>query len=259
MFCQYCFCKYSPPCCQCGTAVHHVLQKSSLVSGTHAFGRQHALLAGLALTRAHCCTVTSPPPPPRSVHSSSVHLCFSCCCCCCSGQEVTPEQAASLQALLEGSLLCNDSALSKDEATGQYIPNGAPTEVSLITAAVKAGMQPEALKQAKPRVASVPFESEHKVCVCRLHWLCTLFVCCACSCVMHGDVKGSGASFSQPAYGAMPACCVGCIQFQTCMHPTAINTNDSPEHCVLYVVAHTHAMPACACLSACMPSNPAVP
>jgi hypothetical protein len=81
----------------------------------------------------------------------------------CSGTEVDAGQAASLQALLEGSLLCNDSALSKDDATGQYIPNGAPTEVSLITAAVKAGLQPDALKQAKPRVASVPFESEHKV------------------------------------------------------------------------------------------------
>jgi magnesium-transporting ATPase (P-type) len=96
----------------------------------------------------------------------------------CSGTEVDAGQAASLQALLEGSLLCNDSALSKDDATGQYIPNGAPTEVSLITAAVKAGLQPDAVKQAKPRVASVPFESEHKVrgrctCLCWQHsWCC---------------------------------------------------------------------------------------
>lgn len=81
-----------------------------------------------------------------------------------SGQEVTQEQTACLQALLEGSLLCNDSALSKDDATCAYTPNGAPTEVSLITAALKAGLQPKALKNAKPRVASVPFESEHKVC-----------------------------------------------------------------------------------------------
>lgn len=86
-----------------------------------------------------------------------------CCAVLCSGQEVNSEQTVALQALLEGSLLCNDSALSKDETTGHYTPNGAPTEVSLITAALKAGLQPSALKQAKPRVASVPFESEHKV------------------------------------------------------------------------------------------------
>jgi Ca2+-transporting ATPase len=81
----------------------------------------------------------------------------------CSGQEVSSEQTTALQALLEGSLLCNDSALSKDETNGHYIPNGAPTEVSLITAALKAGLQPDTVKQQKPRVASVPFESEHKV------------------------------------------------------------------------------------------------
>jgi len=46
---------------------------------------------------------------------------------------------------------------------GQYIPNGAPTEVSLITAALKAGLDPNTDKTAKPRVAAVPFESEHKV------------------------------------------------------------------------------------------------
>lgn len=91
------------------------------------------------------------------------HAALLCCAALCSGQEVSSEQTVALQALLEGSLLCNDSALSKDETTGQYLPNGAPTEVSLITAALKAGLQPAALKQAKPRVASVPFESEHKV------------------------------------------------------------------------------------------------
>lgn len=70
-----------------------------------------------------------------------------------------------MQALLEGALLCNDSALTKDDSSGStvYTPNGAPTEVSLITAALKAGLQPASVKDAKPRVTSVPFESEHKV------------------------------------------------------------------------------------------------
>lgn len=43
-----------------------------------------------------------------------------------------------------------------------YTPNGAPTEVALITAAMKAGINPDTIKHTVPRVASVPFESEHK-------------------------------------------------------------------------------------------------
>lgn len=95
-----------------------------------------------------------------------------------SGQEVNAQQKASLQALLEGSLLCNDSALTKDDSSGSavYSPNGAPTEVSLITAAMKAGLQPATLKQEKPRVASVPFESEHKVGVAAC-WLQVSYCC----------------------------------------------------------------------------------
>ena len=43
-----------------------------------------------------------------------------------------------------------------------YTPVGAPTEVSLITAALKAGLCVEDVKKLYPRIASVPFESEHK-------------------------------------------------------------------------------------------------
>jgi magnesium-transporting ATPase (P-type) len=65
-----------------------------------------------------------------------------------------------VRAVLEGGVLCNDSALNEDG--GAFTPNGAPTEVSLITAALKAGINLDSLKAAKPRVGSVPFESEHK-------------------------------------------------------------------------------------------------
>ena len=82
------------------------------------------------------------------------------------GAALTAGQLESLRALIEGGLLCNDSALSKgvDEATGKtvYSPTGAPTEVALLTCGQKAGLDLAALKAAKPRVASVPFESEHK-------------------------------------------------------------------------------------------------
>jgi magnesium-transporting ATPase (P-type) len=70
----------------------------------------------------------------------------------------------ALQALLEGAILCNDSVLSKSTEDGKesYTPLGAPTEVALLTVCEKAGIDQKQLKAAKPRVASVPFESEHK-------------------------------------------------------------------------------------------------
>lgn len=49
-----------------------------------------------------------------------------------------------------------------------YKPLGAPTEVSLLTLGQKAGLQQEVLTKSKPRIGAIPFESEHKVCVC---WL----------------------------------------------------------------------------------------
>ncbi|WIA38354.1 hypothetical protein OEZ86_001687 [Tetradesmus obliquus] len=81
-----------------------------------------------------------------------------------SGEDLSSDKQACVQALLEGTVLCNDSALTTDDATGTtiYTPNGAPTEVALITAALKAGINTDALKKTTPRVASVPFESEHK-------------------------------------------------------------------------------------------------
>jgi hypothetical protein len=50
---------------------------------------------------------------------------------CCSGVELGQEGIASVQALLEGAVLCNDSALNHDTADGKdsWTPNGAPTEV----------------------------------------------------------------------------------------------------------------------------------
>jgi magnesium-transporting ATPase (P-type) len=62
-------------------------------------------------------------------------------------------------------MLCNDSHLNNTKsADGKetWTPNGAPTEVSLITAGVKAGLTVDGLKASEPRIASVPFESEHK-------------------------------------------------------------------------------------------------
>lgn len=107
----------------------------------------------------------------------------------------TPVHAAqqeALKQLLQGAVLCNDSALTKtgvevaidlagvsqggDKASGRsftkvkpaathkvtYQPMGAPTEVALLTLGEKLGLQQKDLRATYPRIASVPFESEHK-------------------------------------------------------------------------------------------------
>jgi magnesium-transporting ATPase (P-type) len=57
------------------------------------------------------------------------------------GAPLSEAQAAAATLMMEGAMLCNDSALTKakDEATGVdvYKPTGAPTEVALLTAAEK--------------------------------------------------------------------------------------------------------------------------
>ena len=62
-------------------------------------------------------------------------------------------------------MLCNDSSLDYD-GKSTYLPVGAPTEVALITAGIKAGLSVSELNKSYPRLASVPFESEHKFMVC---------------------------------------------------------------------------------------------
>ena len=81
------------------------------------------------------------------------------------GARLEGPKLSSFQRLIEGLLLCNDSSLGRGpNSLGKedWLPNGAPTEVALITLALKAGLEPKGLKAGKPRVLSVPFESEHK-------------------------------------------------------------------------------------------------
>lgn len=82
-------------------------------------------------------------------------------------QPLNSGQLAAVRTIMEGAVLCNDSSLSQSKAAGpsqkpDYIPSGAPTEVSLITAAMKAGIDHKGLCDSQPRLASVPFESAHK-------------------------------------------------------------------------------------------------
>lgn len=61
--------------------------------------------------------------------------------------------------LFRAGLLCNDARLHPGES--EWITHGDPTEVALITLAMKAGLDPEYEQQSLPRIDVIPFESQH--------------------------------------------------------------------------------------------------
>ncbi len=73
-----------------------------------------------------------------------------------------PSAASTINLLLAGGALANDAELRCDEETGRTVTLGDPTEGALLVAAEKGGLQREALIQALPRVAELPFDSERK-------------------------------------------------------------------------------------------------
>lgn len=73
---------------------------------------------------------------------------------------IAPSGHAALAPLLNAVALCNDAHL--EPADGAWTLAGDPTEGALLTLALKAGLQPAALRQAHTRLDVVPFESEHR-------------------------------------------------------------------------------------------------
>jgi len=67
---------------------------------------------------------------------------------------------AALRECLISGLLCNDSELRESE--GEWTMHGDPTEIALITSALKARLEPEALKERLPRLDVIPFESQNQ-------------------------------------------------------------------------------------------------
>ncbi|MBO0815631.1 MAG: cation-transporting P-type ATPase [Actinobacteria bacterium] len=72
-------------------------------------------------------------------------------------------QAPDLARLLTAGALCNDAALRPpgDDRPG-WTAVGDPTEAALLSAAVKAGLDPVELQGSFPRVAELPFDSDRK-------------------------------------------------------------------------------------------------
>ncbi len=78
------------------------------------------------------------------------------------GREVDPTQA--VRALLEAGVLCNDAQLQGPEnSEPRWKPIGDPTEVALLTLAIKGGVIPTETRARWPRRAELPFDPAAKM------------------------------------------------------------------------------------------------
>jgi len=77
-----------------------------------------------------------------------------------NGEAMDPARAPALWACLEAGLLCSDARLKRVD--GAWRVEGDPTEGALVAAAAKAGMDPEAVRDERPRLDTAPFDSERK-------------------------------------------------------------------------------------------------
>lgn len=68
--------------------------------------------------------------------------------------------ASATHALLTCGVLCNDAHLRQRD--GRWLVDGDPMEGALLAAAMKAGMQPEAMQQAQPRIDLIPFDARYR-------------------------------------------------------------------------------------------------
>ncbi len=75
-----------------------------------------------------------------------------------NGSPVSSGQDAGLDEALRGGLLCNGSRLQNRD--GHWTAVGDPTEVALLTAGAKAGLDRATLAEQLPRIDELPFSSE---------------------------------------------------------------------------------------------------
>jgi Ca2+-transporting ATPase len=76
------------------------------------------------------------------------------------GIRLDPDRAADVMELLRACVLCNDASLVAPARPGEpWTGLGDPTEVALLVAAAKAGLNRAQLEREHPRVGEVPFDS----------------------------------------------------------------------------------------------------
>ncbi|WP_430503065.1 cation-translocating P-type ATPase [Micromonospora trifolii] len=79
------------------------------------------------------------------------------------GMVVADGDAPDLSELLRAAVLCNDASLhAPDGGDPGWLPVGDPTEVALLTAGAKLGIDREALQAQLPRISEEPFDSVRK-------------------------------------------------------------------------------------------------
>jgi Ca2+-transporting ATPase len=80
------------------------------------------------------------------------------------GHAIRPDSNPGLQSILEAGVLCNDAQLdpsgTEDSA---WKPVGDPTEIALLTVAMKGGVLPTELRSRFQRQAELPFDPAHKM------------------------------------------------------------------------------------------------
>jgi Ca2+-transporting ATPase len=67
----------------------------------------------------------------------------------------------ALHELLQAATLCNDASIEIKQS--KYIPHGDPTEIALVIAAKKGGIQEALLKKECPRIDDIPFDSDKRI------------------------------------------------------------------------------------------------
>lgn len=77
-----------------------------------------------------------------------------------AGEQVRPEHRPKLMELTRAAALCNDSAL--EDKAGHWIVEGDPMEGALLTAAMKAGLDPASEARMFPRTDAIPFDAAHR-------------------------------------------------------------------------------------------------
>ncbi len=81
-----------------------------------------------------------------------------------TGREIEALAEIDLRGLLEAVVLCNDGQLlGPEESEPQWRPLGDPTEVALLTLAVKGGVVPDDLRARHPRRAELPFNPDARM------------------------------------------------------------------------------------------------
>lgn len=88
------------------------------------------------------------------------------------GELRIPDSVAAwkVELLLAGAALCSNAKLIHPAGSSQWQEIGDPTEAALLVAALKAGLDLEALQQRSPRLREIPFDSRRRMMTVVLDW-----------------------------------------------------------------------------------------